>query len=514
MVLKLSEKPLFNGVKVDKKFRKLNKLKRLKPRDTRDRSHTPEARKAERVEGARQRALVKDARRQEVPLLQEGELNDIINWFRKEPVIFIEEILGIHLWSKQKEIAEAVRDYPRVAVRSCSAGGKTTVAACIVLWFLAAFKPATVLTTGRSFRQVKEQLWREIRAKYGQSKIQFGGNITQVGLTLDDDWFALGFSTDEPERITGFHNRHVLVIIDEGSGVPDEVYGAIENPLAAGFTRLLLLGNPTQAVGKFRDAFASETCKGIHISAFDTPAFIGEEDFPMLISKDYVEQKGKEWGEDSPLYEVYIKGDFPSGETDRLIPFTYAEMAIDRMIYPEDDAPIAIGVDTARFGDDENVLYVRKGNKVIDSHFWKKLDTEGSIGNIIHEIRKYDNPTVNIDEGYNPGIVDGLKAQGCKVNGISFQGRAKLATFANIRAEMYWHLSEKFKLGEIQIPNDKKLLKQLTDIKKRPLNRNDQIIIESKEDMKARGLKSPDRADALALCFMQPVARTPEIRWL
>lgn len=443
------------------------------------------------------------------------EIKDVIKWWRENPVIFFKEILGIEPWSLQAKIAESVRDNSRTTVRSCSAGGKTTIAACIVLWFLSAYRPCTVLTTGKSFRQIKEQLWREIRTKHAQAKIPIGGNVTQTSLELADDWFALGFSTDEPDRITGFHNKHVLVIVDEASGVSDEVYGAIENPLAAGYTRLLLLGNPTQSVGKFRDSFTSRNYKSFHISAFDTPTFTGEGDFPFLISKKYVEEKKEEWGEDSPLYEVYIKGDFPSGETDRLIPFGLAEAATLREIRPDKEDLVAIGVDTARFGDDENALYVRKGGKVIDSSFWRKCDTEANIGRISHKIKEHPEAVVNIDEGYNPGVVDGLRALKFRINGISFQGRAKAEKlFANIRAEMFWELAGRFKEGTIQIPNDKTLLKQVTDIKKKPLNRNDQIILESKEDMKHRGLKSPDRADALALCFMNPKSREVNIRWV
>jgi len=448
----------------------------------------------------------------------EFELSDIVNWWRANPAIFIKEVLGIDLWSKQVEIAESVRDNPRTSVRSASAVGKTCVSACVVLWFLCSFYPCTVLTTGKSFRQIKEQLWREIRTKHAQAnagKIPIGGNVTQTSLTLADDWFAFGFSTDEPDRITGFHNKHILEIVDEGCGVPDEVYDALENPLAAGYTRQLILGNPTQSVGKFRDSFASKIYKAFSISAFDTPAFTGEGNFPFLISKEYVEQKKREWGEDSPLYEVYILGNFPSGETDRLIPFGLAEAAIFREIKPDKEDVIAIGVDTARFGDDENALYVRKGNKVIDKAVWKKSDTEATIGHIVHTLREYEGAVVNIDEGYNPGVVDGLRALHFTVNGISFQGKPKnRKLYANVRAEMYWQLAEKFKAGEIQIPNDKILLKQITDIKKRPLNRYDQIIIESKDEMKQRGLKSPDRADALALCFMNPPGREPSIRWI
>jgi phage terminase large subunit len=440
---------------------------------------------------------------------------EVILWWRREPIIFANEILGINLWAKQKEILEAVRDESRVAVRSCSAMGKTLFGAVVALWFIVCFKPSTVLTTGKSFRQVQEQLWREIRRLYAQSKIPIGGEITQTRLDLGENWFALGFSTDEPERITGFHNENVLVIIDEGSGIPDAVYGAIENPLAAGNCKLLIMGNPTQNTGKFAEAFSNPIYKTFHISALDTPNLKGEDGFPFLVSERYVEEKRKEWGEDSPLYEVYILGDFPSGESDRLIPFGLAEMAQNREVEVSDDDIVAIGVDTARFGDDENALYVRKGKKVIDRLFWKKAGTEATIGKIVHMINKHNPTLVNIDEGYNPGVIDGLRQLKHKVNGVKFQGKPKNdKLFANVRAEIFWNLADKFKAGDIQIPGDKTLLKQVTDIKKKPLNRYEQIIIESKEEMKHRGVKSPDRADALALCFMETSGKELSIRWI
>jgi hypothetical protein len=440
---------------------------------------------------------------------------DMVRQWRADPVGFIDKILGVKLWSKQAQIAESVRDNPRTAVRSCSAAGKTAVSACIVLWFLYAFRPCWVLTTARSARQVREQLWREIRFRHASALIPLGGDVTQQKIDLEARWAAIGFSTDEPDRITGFHNENVLVVIDEAAGLGDEVYGAIDNPLAAGFTRLLLLGNPTNNLGKFHDAFAEESYKSFHISAFDTPSFTGDNNFPFLISPQYVEQKKKEWGEDSPLYEVYILGNFPSGEGDRLIPFAVADAAINRDIVPDKDDIITIGVDTARFGEDENALYVRKGMKVIDSLFWRKSDTEGCIGRIHTKIKEHNPSIVNVDEGYNPGVVDGLKKLGLPVNGIASQSSASdTQTFANIRAEMWWTLAQRFKRGEIQIPDDKLLLKQLTDIKLKDPNKLAQMLIESKKEMRSRGVSSPDRGDALALCFLETKPKTLRIEWL
>jgi len=460
-------------------------------------------------------ALEIESRFLELNKKQDDFFPGLIKRWRADPIGFTEKVLKIRFWSKQARIIESVRDNSKTAVRSCSAAGKTLTAACVVLWFLCSFRPCTVLTTARSFRQVKEQLWREIRARYAGAAIQLGGDLTQIGINFEDDWFALGFSTDEPGRITGFHNKHVLVIIDEAAGIGDEVYGAIDNPLAAGHTRLLLLGNPTNIMGKFHDAFADENYKSFHISAFDTPSFTGEGDFPFLISPQYVEQKKKEWGEDSPLYEVYVLGNFPSGEGDRLIPFSAAEAAINRDIKIGDSDFIAIGVDTARFGEDENALYVRRGNKVIDSLFWRKSDTEGCIGRIHDKIKEHNPKIVNIDEGYNPGVVDGLKAFGLPAVGVTFQAKANdTETFANIRAEMWWKLAQLFKKNDISIPDDKILLKQLTDIKLKDPNRLAQMLIESKEEMRRRGVESPDRGDALALCFLESNPIQVRVRWI
>ena len=141
--------------------------------------------------------------------------NDLSNtqyleWLRKNPVIFCKEILGVNLWQKQREIIESVRDNSRTTVRSCSAMGKTKVAACTSMWFQSCFYPSTVLTTGRSFSQVKEQLWREIRQLHGRSKIPIGGELTQTSLTLNDKWFMQGFTTDEPERIFRLPQRFCI----------------------------------------------------------------------------------------------------------------------------------------------------------------------------------------------------------------------------------------------------------------------------------------------------------------
>ncbi len=439
------------------------------------------------------------------------EAREYIERLRKDPIRFCKDVLGVELWGKQKEIIESVRDNPRTTVRSCSSGGKTKVAACCVLWFLSCFYPSTVFTTGRSFRQVRDQLWREIRMLHGRSKINIGGELTQTSLTLSPKWFAQGFTTDEPERILGFHNKFVLCIVDEASGIGDEVYAAIENTLSSGETHLLLLGNPTQNIGKFKESFSSPAYNQIHISAFDTPNLTGEGDFPFLISKNYVEDTKKEVGENSPFYEVFIKGNFPQGDTDYLIPFGEAENATQREYLPTKEDIVSAGVDIAREGEDESVIYVRQGNKIIHTKTWRKGKTEVAVTEIVNMIEKYHPKYVNVDEGYNPGVVDNLhQNKHNEVNGIKFGGSAKNSKYyANARAEMYFELAERFHNNTICIPKDNILLQQVTLIKPKPRNIRDQLVLQAKEEMK----KSPDRADSLALAFYEPLEKSKNPIW-
>ncbi len=193
-------------------------------------------------------------------------------WF-ENPVGFVEGELGCPLWRKQADILKAVRDHRRVAVRSCNGSGKTYTAACAVVWWLSSFTEAIAVTTAPTERQVKELLWREIRRIHTRNAAFIGGDCHQTALDISPSRFARGFTSDSPERFQGFHHANILFVVDEASGVPEEIYEAIEGSMTTGRARLLLIGNPTRREGTFYDAFHSRRglWRTIHISAFDTP---------------------------------------------------------------------------------------------------------------------------------------------------------------------------------------------------------------------------------------------------
>ena len=212
-------------------------------------------------------------------------------------VEFVRFDLHTKLWSKQAEILRLLKHSKRTAVRSCNGSGKTHVAAAAVIWWLMAHehKSALAITTAPTQRQVTNLLWREIRSIYfrnaafidsasspGMGELE-GENrsrvtrsrarITKTSLELSPNHYAMGLSTDSPERFQGFHEENILFVVDEASGVHEEVYEAIEGSMTSRRARLLLIGNPTSVSGTFYKAFHQNRTqyKKIHISAFDTP---------------------------------------------------------------------------------------------------------------------------------------------------------------------------------------------------------------------------------------------------
>ncbi len=164
---------------------------------------------------------------------------------RIDPIAFSREVLRFEPWSKQQEILCSVRDHRRTAVRSAHGVGKTAIAARTILWFLAAYPNSKVISTAPTWHQVREQLWREVHVAYAAAGGFFDGQLDDTRLELAPDWFALGLSTDRAERFSGHHAEHLLLVVDEASGMDEAIYTAAESYLTSEGARILLIGNPT-----------------------------------------------------------------------------------------------------------------------------------------------------------------------------------------------------------------------------------------------------------------------------
>ena len=429
-----------------------------------------------------------------------------------QPLWFIDTFLGAFAWSKQREVIESVRDNQRTAVRSAHGLGKTRLAAYAVLWFLNAYPNSKVITTAPTWNQVEKQLWREIRAVYNKAQVPLGGKLLQTELSMDDEWFAMGLSTDEPERFSGYHAENILVVFDEASGVSEEIYEAAEGYLTTHGGRMLLIGNPTQVSGQFYQAFHRERAlwKCIHISVFDSPNFT-DEDVPdsvkaRLTTPAWVEDKKVKWGEGTPMYDVRVLGNFPSQSDNTVFSLSSVETAqANEIKHMRMIDPVVVACDVARFGSDETVISVRQGDRIRLAAIYVGKDTQDTAGRVIAQAKKYAQRTeffpqiVIDDDGVGGGVTDAIRAQGFMVN--PFRGGAKAIDsqeYVNAKSELWFQAAER--ITECDLDDDEQLAADLTCVQYKFDSRGRRVI-EPKADVKKRLGRSPDRADSVLLTF-------------
>jgi ribosomal protein S27AE len=428
-------------------------------------------------------------------------------------VQFTRAILKHDIWSKQGEILDSIAKCPRTAVKACHASGKTFIAAAAVLWWITRHLDAVAVTTAPTWTQVERLLWGEIHTMVSRSKIAYP-TPAATKLQLSPSRYAIGLSTNEGVRFQGFHGD-VLVILDEAPGVLPEIYEAIEGIRAGGNVRLLALGNPIISSGPFYDAFTAnrEGWNLITISSFDTPNLEGvtlerllemsEEELdnnprPYLTTRRWVREKYSEWGPGHPLWESRVLGNFPQQSEDALLSLTCLEQA---KLRTEGDGEIVAGLDVAGPGEDETVLCVRQGPRIILLRSWAHPDARGDVLAVLLPF-KSRLKSVNVDTvGIGYLMAQHLKDDSLPVTEVNVGNAARdKEKYSNRKAEVYWQFRLRAMSGELAGLTDEKTIAQLAGIRYSHNSRG-QIVIESKEDARKRGVKSPDRAEAVILAF-------------
>lgn len=417
---------------------------------------------------------------------------------------------GDHLWSAQQAICRSVVTHTRTAVQSCHGIGKSFISARLALWWIDSHPPgsAIVVTSAPTYAQVHAILWEEIRK--GHRRADIAGHILKSDEWQLDNGDIAGFgrkpADHDEDGFQGIHRRFVLVILDEACGIPKTLFTGAEAIITNADCRMLAIGNPTDPGTEF-----GEVCKPgsgwnvIEVSAFDTPNFTGEP-IPdalqsLLISPDWVDDKRRRWGEDSPLWASRVLGRFPDVSENTLIHPAWIQAAQDRDLTPVE--PSTLGVDVARFGPDTTVIAHRRGPwvRIIDT--MGQSATTTTAGHVARIQADHSYPVAHVDGvGLGGGVVDILAEAGLPVEDLqSGAGATDPGRFKNARAEWYWSLRTLFQDGRIDIdPHDDDLAAQLAAIRYE-LDSKGRIVIESKDDMKARGVSSPDRADALMFAF-------------
>jgi phage terminase large subunit len=438
--------------------------------------------------------------------------------WQNDPVLFAREVLGLETWDRQAEMMRAVAEHPRVAVRSGHKIGKSTSAAGLAFWWVHTRPRATVVMTSASYRQVKGILWKELRRLDREARVPLGGKLAEdpeTGLQLADGREVVGLSTKEPERIAGYSGANLLFILDEASGIPEPIFEAIEGNRAGG-ARLVMFSNATKMSGTFYEAFhgKKEYWRTLHISSEETPNATGRgKPIPGLATAEWIAEKRKEWGEESALYQVRVRGNFPTQGDKAVIALVFVTDAVERWTEDEPgEGRLNLGVDVARFGDDESVVMPRRGQRVDPARVFTQLDGPNLAGKVLEVVRELrrtgERPLVKVDViGVGASCFDVLsRSDEVEAVAVNVSEKATAEGYHALRDQLWGAMRDFLKNGGA-IPDDARLQAELV-APEYAFDAQGRMVVESKEKMKKRLGRSPDRADALALAIHEPAQNT------
>src|SRR5690606_25246911 len=304
---------------------------------------------------------------------------------------------------------------------------------------------------------------------------------------------------EQPEALQGIHSDHVLLVADEASGVPEQVFEAAAGSMSGENATTILLGNPVRGSGFFYDTHhrLSGQWKTLRVSCEDSPR----------VSKAYIQEMAARYGEESNAFRVRVLGEFPLTDDDTVIPLELVEAATQRDVETNPHAPIVWGVDVARFGSDKSALAKRQANQLLEPvQTWSGLDTmqlTGVIKAAWDALTPSERPVeILVDSiGMGAGVVDRLRELGLPARGINVSESPSLGqTYSNLRAELWYKARAWLAARDSRLPPDDDLKAELVSPRYK-FTSSGKIQVESKDDMRKRGLPSPDRADAFVLTF-------------
>jgi hypothetical protein len=403
------------------------------------------------------------------------------------PTGFAKIALGLKLYPWQENVLWDLNLPGATALRAANESGKTSIVGVTAALFNAvAFPGSLTIVTASVYRQISEQFFPTIR----KHAAKFPGGVFNISdATLANGSKIIGFATDEADKFEGWHNPHLLIIADEAKGIPDTIFEAIERCAPQ---RFLLMSSPGGCSGFFYEAFKSKR-KFFHthvVTAFECPH----------ISRERIDSQIEKYGRSHPLIQSMIFGEFMTGDADSCaIPLAFVERLLANPPAFVDTGDVAAFVDFSA-GGDETVLAVRRGNKIEIVAAFREPDTMKTIGRLIQLFRSHELTPAQISGdagGLGLPMLDRLAENGWPIRRVNNGSPAsKPEAYCNIAAEQWFEGRVQIEQGKIILPNDAELVAQLTSRRGWPDSKG-RLQLESKQDMRGRGLSSPDRADAV-----------------
>lgn len=386
--------------------------------------------------------------------MEASEIKRKVEHLQKNPEIFLTKIIGHEtLEGYHKRLCKEVIENDRLAIKACHAVGKTWLMGNIVLWFLSCFKNSIIITTAPTNRQVETLLWGEIRKAHRRSKTRLGGKVLNKKITIDDDWYAMGFSptssaSDSDEQqgssFQGFHAKYIMIIFDEATGISKDMYTMAEGLLTSGIiVKFICIANPTSTTSEFFRICKKSEWRVVTINCFDSPNMIANgfidrnslqdeinhlrtlSDYDRmkriksykkpngyLLNAQWAVSKLYDWGFEHPLAKSKILGEFPDKSDNVIVKWENIQKAMNREpVFTYEKR--YIGVDVARYGDDLTVLTEITDNTVRSKSVHMLADTTetcGHIMNMLNSANMHKETHIVIDAtGVGSGVVDILR---------------------------------------------------------------------------------------------------------
>lgn len=412
---------------------------------------------------------------------------------------------------KGKDLQTAIQE----AVASGHGIGKSALISWLIHFAISTHENTRGVVTANTEGQLRTKTWPELSKWHNMfiAKDLFTYTATAI-FSSDKDYEktwridAIPWSKNSPESFAGLHNQgnRILVLFDEASAIDDVIWEVTEGALTDANTEIIwcAFGNPTRNSGRFRECFRKYR-KFWNTYQIDSRTV-------KISNKAKIEEWLEAYGEDSDFFKVRVRGVFPSASDLQFISTEIADKA-QKQVYKLgqfEHLPVIIGVDPAWTGSDSLEIVMRQGYYMKSLASIPKNDDDWRMAQLIAQFEdEYKADAVFIDMGYGTGIYSIGKQLGRKWRLIEFGGKSNDPVYLNMRAYMWGQMKEWLREGGSIPPNDQALYDDIVG-PEAIIDKNGRIQLESKKDMKDRGLPSPNKGDALALTFAARVVKKSE----
>jgi len=427
------------------------------------------------------------------------------------PYTFVQDVFHIEPDPWQKEALQALHWNAvapgRVSVRACHGPGKSAVDAWAIFWFQMCYFPTRIPCTAPTSHQLEDILWAELHKWHRQMDPRFrdlyiisSERCSWAPAPKESFAVARTARPEKPEALQGFHCENLLFVLDEASGIDDAIFEVSEGALSDENAKVLMTANPTRRSGYFYESHnrMKHRFYTMRISHDDSPR----------VSNQYVEDMRTKWGEDSNVYRVRVLGEFPLEDENVVIPLDYAETSIGRDVnaWGEHVWGLDVAGKTKNATGDRSVLCRRRANQVYRFNVWRDLDPMqlvGAVADIYDKTPDNELPTaIYVDTiGLGAGVAARLRELDYPVVGVNVSESATdKQRFMRLRDDLWFRARDWFGEKDVSVATgddemDLEFVAELTVPTYKPTS-SGKFVVESKDDLKARGVNSPDLADS------------------